>query len=349
MVKTKDSKPTKIKKKSSSSSATKIKPKVFNEELEQTTELDPEKIKEILNDKDNNENLNIVGMRLFPLNWDKKFQEDMDEGIGFIIDDPNGINKNNVRSPRGIYSNFYGADISEESDYQSTYRCKCKDPNKGLKGKFYYDGVTRCPECGQLVERINNTMERTGWIPLREDLHLINPLYYFMLEKVIGKKQLNAIIFYNKERDADGNVIVNMDYFDENNPYFNVGMIEFYEKYDEILDFYKDNIKGNANLRENKLELYYFLKANKDKVFCNHFPVYTLLLRPILMIKNNMIYANINTKYQSLVVNITDLNKTDTTIDQKDLKILPLLYNSQIILNQIHKITIEEQISGKEG
>ena len=336
----------KIKKKDTSSVKTSTKKKNL---LKQTTELSEDKIKEIINNQDLQDQLSIIGMKLEPEDWDKDYVDDINSGIGFDIDDPNGINKNNVRSPRGIYSSFYGADISEESDYQSTYRCKCKDPNKGLKGKFYYDGVTRCPECGQLVERVNNTMERTGWITLRPEIHLINPLYYYMMEKVIGKKHLNNIIFYNKERDEDGNIKINMDYYDADNPYFNIGMIEFYEKFDEILDFYKDNIKGSPQLKEDKLELYHFLKKNKDKVFTNHFPVYTLLLRPILMIKNNMIYANINTKYQSLLVNIVELNKTDTTVDQKDLKVLPLLYNSQIILNQIHKLTIEEQISGKEG
>lgn len=317
--------------------------------LDNTTINEEEQAKQILCDPDNEDQVRIVGMKLTPKNWDIEYKKDIESGIGFDIDDPNGINKNNVRSPRGIYSNLYGADISEDSDYQSTYKCKCKDPDKGLKGKFYFDGVTRCPECGQLVERVNNTMERTGWMTLRPELHLINPLYYYMLEKIIGKKNLNNIIFYNKDRDDDGNVIINMDYFDENNPYFNIGLVEFYNKFDEILDFYKDNIKGVPNLRKDKLELCEFLKENKEKIFANHYPVYTLLLRPILMIKNNMVYADINKKYQSLLVNICELNKTDKTMDNKDLKVLPLLYSSQIILNQIHKKTIEEQTSGKEG
>ena len=302
--------------------------------------------KSISKDKFNEKNITTssVGMRLKPLNWDEEYRKDIKSGLGFDIDDPNGINKNDVRSLRGIYSPLYGSELSDDAEYIDQYSCNCKK----LKGKFYEGTI--CEFCGTPVRYNNTDMEKTGWITLRKNLHLINPLYYFMLEKIIGKKQLNNIIYFNRERDGNGNVIINYDNYDENNPYFAIGLIEFYNKFDEILNYYKDNIKStNLQLKKDKLDLYDFLIKNKNNIFCNHFPVYTLLLRPILMIKNNLVYANINSKFQTLLVNICDLNKIDTEIDIKDLKVLPLLYQSQNLLNQIHKMIIDEQIAGKEG
>jgi DNA-directed RNA polymerase beta' subunit len=290
-------------------------------------------------------NSEIVGMRLELIDWDEEYKKDLASGIGFDIDDPNGIDKKNNRSDRGIYSNLFGSELSDDLENNDSYSCKCKY----LKGRFYDDGKTKCPKCGSLVTYNNNDMKKTGWITLREEIHLINPIFYFMLEKIIGKKHLNNIIYYNKERDKDGNVIIDYDYYDENNPYYSIGLNEFYDKFEEILNYYKDNIKGLPNLREEKIELCKFVLENKDKVFVNHFPVYTLLLRPILMIKNNMIFDKVNSKYQRLLTNVVNLNKTDTQNDISDLKVLPLLYQSQILLNQIHKMIIEKQISGKDG
>ena len=294
------------------------------------------------------------GMQIENLNWDELYKEDIASGIGFDIDDVKAIDKNDKRSDRGIYSNLFGTELSDDIESNDTYSCKCKK----LQGAFYYDekNPVYCPNCGEPVKKNVTDMKKTGWITLREGIHLINPLYYYMMEKLIGSKNLNNIIFYNKDRDEDGNIIYNMDYFDDKNPFYTIGMIEFYERFDEILDYYHENITGVPSVRQNKEEIYQFLKANKESVFCNHFPVYTLLLRPILIIKNtaknkknNMIFADINSKYQLLVTNVCDLNKDDTTFDLKSLKVLPLMYQSQTILNKIHKTTIDNQISGKEG
>lgn len=285
------------------------------------------------------------GMQLEIMSWDEEFEKDMESGIGFIVDDPKGIDSKNNRSPRGIYTSKFGTELSDKPEDIKRYSCACKEG--GLKGVFN-EGII-CPKCNQPVQLNNNDIKKTGWIVLREDLHLITPIYYFMLEKVIGRKSLNDIIYYSKERDADGNVVINMDFYDKNNPYYAIGMTEFYNKFDEILDYYKDNIKGTPRLKQEKLEIYEMLKeTGKEKIFVNHFPVFSLILRPILMIQSNLIYDKVNTKFEVLLTNICDLNDVSSTIDTKDLKVLPLLYQCQKNLNSIHDLVIKLKISGKD-
>ena len=280
-------------------------------------------------------------IRLANLDWDELYKKDIESGNGFDIDDVNGITKKNERSERGIYSPLYGGNISSDAVIKQ-YSCNCGE----LYGKFNNGRV--CKKCGTKVTYRNTDMKKTGWMTLREELHLINPLYYFMLEKVIGKKDLYNIIFYNKKRDKDGNVVVDLDYFDENNPFCSIGMKQFYERFDEIMAYYKDNIKGVPKVREEKIEMFKFLEKNKEKIFCNHFPVYSLSIRPIMMVKDNLIFDPINAKFQSLLVNVCNLNNNDSLINNNDLKVLPLLFKSQLLLNKIHKSTIE-QVSTKKG
>ena len=272
-------------------------------------------------------------MQLKLISWEDEYKKDIASGIGFHISNPQGITKDRKKTIDGIYSQLFGGEEIEQ--LSELYSCECK----ATKGKFYEGCI--CSECGTEVKYHNNDIEKTGWICIN-DYYIIMPLYYNILVKVIGNKNLNNIIKYNKEIDRDGNVVVNMEDYDENNPFMSIGMIEFKERFEEVMQYY------HKGLKPEKEKYYKMLMDNKDKVFSSKIPVFSLILRPINIIKDNVVYTDINKKYALFLANVSSLNKNQTIVDRKMIKILPLLYETQLILNEIHSMTIN-MISGKQG
>lgn len=274
-------------------------------------------------------------MQLKLLNWKEEYEKDSANGVGFQVTNPQGITKDKRRTVDGIYSPLFGTELSEEIEYTERYSCDCKE----LKGKFY-EGMV-CDTCNTPVVYKNNDIRKTGWIILNE-YSLINPVMYHVLVKVIGNKNLTNIIKYTKKIDKDGQVVVDLDEFDPNNPFYNIGMVELEERFDEVMAYYRKGLKPE------KEKYFKMLEENRDKIFVRHLPVFSLLLRPILIIKDNMIYADINKKFSTLITNVDSLNKNRTKVDKKMIKILPNLYQTQMILNEIHNMIIS-LIAGKNG
>ncbi len=273
-------------------------------------------------------------MKMQTISWEEKYQKDMESGVGFQITNSVSIDpKTKKKTIDGLFSSHYGGtDIENASEM---YSCECKH----LKGKFYESVI--CEECGTEVKAHNNDIEKTGWISL-EDYYIINPLYFNILCKIIGSKRLVNIIHYEKEIDRDGNIIVNMDEFDSEDPYVNIGIMEFKEKFDEIMAYYR------KDLAENKIQYYDFIMKNKANIFSRHIPVFNVVLRPVMIIKDNVMYSDINRKYAVLLANVLTLNKNETNIDTKLIKTLPILYETQLALNEIHTMVLN-LISGKKG
>ena len=274
-------------------------------------------------------------MQMRTMSWEEEYIKDMESGIGFNITNTVAIdNKTKKKTMDGLFSPNYGGEDVES--ITELYTCDCKT----LKGKFY-EGMV-CDECNSPVTYRNNDIKKTGWISIK-DYHLINPLFFNFLIKVIGQKHLLSIIKYNRDIDRDGNIIVNMDDIDIDNPYSNIGIIEFREKFDEVMEHFRKQMKPE------KQKYYDFIMKNKDKVFSKHIPVFSLVLRPVLILnKENVVYADINRKYALLLSNIDALNMNETAIDTKMIKVLPCLYETQMVLNEIHKMIIA-MISGKKG
>ena len=272
-------------------------------------------------------------MQMKTINWEAEYKRDIESGIGFDITNTTAIDtKTKKKTDDGIFSPFYGGEEVESAT--ELYTCECK----ALKGKFY-KGIV-CEECGTPVEYHNNDISKTGWMCLNE-YSLINPLFYNILVKAIGNKNLLNIIKYSKEIDCDGNIVTNMDDYDEENPYFSLGMVEFEQKFDEIMEFYKP-------MKKDKAKYFKFIEDNRDKIFVHHIPVFSLILRPVMIIQNNVVYADINRKYALLLSYIDALNRNDTEIDNKMIKVLPTLYETQTVLNEIHNMIIT-MVSGKKG
>lgn len=267
-------------------------------------------------------------MQLHIANWKEMYKEDLELGRGFELNSVDAIKLNGDRHPNGIFSPFYGSSESKSDQSESVYTCKCGE----LKGKFYL-GAT-CNKCGTEVEEDENILERTGWMVLNEDLCLIHPIMYGHLERLIGKKNLNGIIKFDNAIDENGNLIV-----DEEKPHMNKGILYLRDNFDTIIEEF-----GKSE-REDVKE---FIYKNRDKVFINHIPVFSLLLRDIVKMGSTVISNDINKKYNGLLGNIIVLNKNETDLDKIDLKTLPILYESQEMLNEINKY-IQKLVATKKG
>ncbi|NNV04703.1 hypothetical protein, partial [Brevibacillus sp. MCWH] len=164
-----------------------------------------------------------VEVRLVRLNWDEECEKDFITGKGFEIKEYPF--KKEEKTMYGIYSPLFATDWEDEEAFSERYSCKCKE----LKGRIY-EGE-RCHVCGTKVKFRDVDLKMFGWIKLH-GYYIIHPIFYKMLESVIGK-QFHEIIEFNKEINRDGLIV---DKTNKTNPFRGIGLIEFKERFDEILN-----------------------------------------------------------------------------------------------------------------
>lgn len=267
-------------------------------------------------------------MKLKIANWKEMYETDINEGRGIELKTVDAIKANGERHLEGIFSPFFGSSDSKSEQLDSSFSCKCGD----LKGKFYL-GV-KCPKCNTHVEEDKGILDRTGWMVLDEQYCLIHPILYGHLEKLISKKVLTGIIKFENSIDENGNFII-----DEEKPHQNKGILYLRDNFDEIIETYA---------KPDREDIKDFIYANREKLFINHIPVYSLLLRDIMKVGTTVVSNEINKKYNCILGNIVTLNKKDTTLDQEDLKVLPILFETQEMLNEINNF-IQKQVATKKG
>ena len=104
----------------------------------------------------------IFTTELERINFDEERVQDIRSGNGFIVSPTNGIKKD-LKDDHSIFSSKYGNNLSDQDQFQNTFRCKCgmtrSKINLGLKCKF----------CGQKVENVETNPRYTGWIVIQSD------------------------------------------------------------------------------------------------------------------------------------------------------------------------------------
>jgi len=220
---------------------------------------------------------NNKGVKLVKLNWDEECQFDLMRGRGFVVSEP-AITGKDTKSLYGIQSPLFATDWEDgEDSFTDRYKCACG----ALKGKIF-EGET-CPECKTKVEYRDVDLSYTGWIILNNH-KIIQPIYYNKLSSIIGPKIFAEIIKYDKFIDRDGHV---KDKSTDAQPFKGIGLIEFRERFDEILAYYKSKKKG-------KLEEIKEIEDDKDKIFTSSIPVFSSVLRPISFRNDSFFYSTIN-------------------------------------------------------
>lgn len=225
-------------------------------------------------------------VRIVKLNWNEECRWGLRTGKDFEITDKEPFKGGaEARVMKGIQSPLYATDWGDDNAFEERYRCQCGE----LTGRVY-DGEM-CMTCHTEVKFRDVDFNIYGWIRLN-NYSVIQPLYYRMLESLVGKKDLVEIIEYDKETDRDGITHEKKG----KTPFKGIGLLEFKERYFEILDYY-----GPRKKTPNQVELYHILKAEYESVFVSCIPVYSSVLRPVLIKDDVFRYNDIDMKYNSIV------------------------------------------------
>ena len=133
-------------------------------------------------------------------NWDADYYYDITHGNGFIISEPANISLDGSKekSLYGAQSPLYGASYEDEHAYSMRFRCKCGEfRSRQFEGEI-------CPKCHTKIEERGDNIDMTGWIFLGDENPIINPYYYQLLEKALGKTVFNDIVECKVRVTKDG-------------------------------------------------------------------------------------------------------------------------------------------------
>lgn len=277
-------------------------------------------------------------VRLIKLDWDKECEKDFITNKGFEIIEPafKGKEGKEEKSLYGIHSPLFATDWEDEDAFSERYSCKCRE----MKGRVYEGEI--CPICRTKVVFRDVDLKITGWIILHNHC-VIQPIFYKMLKSIIGDKAFSEIIEPEKDMTRDGQIVRKGG----KNQFKGIGLIEFRDRFDEIMDYYRDK-------KKNKRELINEVMREKEKVFTHCIPVYSSVLRPVSFKGETYFYNRIDRKYNAIFSLSRLLNNT-SLIALKKKKNKKFKSDESTILVSVQKKLMElwelifEQINQKEG
>lgn len=277
-------------------------------------------------------------VRLIKLDWDKECEKDFITNKGFEIIEPafKGKEGKEEKSLYGIHSPLFATDWEDEDAFSERYSCKCRE----MKGRVYEGEI--CPICRTKVVFRDVDLKITGWIILHNHC-VIQPIFYKMLKSIIGDKAFSEIIEPEKDMTRDGQIVRKGG----KNQFKGIGLIEFRDRFDEIMDYYRDK-------KKNKRELINEVMREKEKVFTHCIPVYSSVLRPVSFKGETYFYNRIDRKYNAIFSLSRLLNNT-SLIALKKKKNKKFKSDESTILVNVQKKLMElwelifEQINQKEG
>lgn len=270
--------------------------------------------------------------RLERINLDEERTNDILSGNGFIVSEPKSIKKD-ISDINTIFSTRFGQTLTDVNAFANRYKCKCGNLTSRIN-----HGI-KCPICHERVKYLDDDFGYFGWIVIKGPYYLIHPNLYKSIENLIGSTRLNNIICPVDEKDENGFEKEVEKPKDE--PFFGIGMIDFKERFNEILDYYVAKYPT-------KLDTYNDILANQDKVFIQSIPVYTTHLRPFRVESEKLIFEGTNATYNILAKCVSHINRNQLKIDKKAKPKKKLLYDAQLQYNSLYK-EIEDTLAQKKG
>lgn len=267
------------------------------------------------------------------LNWDVEFYKDLCTGNGFHIQEPSGVSIDGIKKKAmyGSMSPLYGTTYEDEQSFIERYRCDCGEFKSRL-----FEGE-ECPICHTKVRYKSSNINVTGWISIGLE-KVINPYYYALLQKVIGKKPFDEIINAKNKVTTDGqrsSISSNDVDIVPASPYSFIGIEKFFENYEEIINYFKSKKKNYAHAFDNLIK-------EKRQVFTSHFPIYSTMLRPQSSTSDTFYFSSIDKNINTLYSLSTQLKKCEE-IEKEG-----ILGKIQIRLNKMWASNLD-MINGKEG
>ena len=278
--------------------------------------------------------------RLERIDLDKERVKDITENKGFIIAPSQGIKKD-LKNQFSIFSSKFGQTIKDVNPFGNRYRCEC-----GYLQNKVNNGCI-CPVCNTKVKYVDDDYNYFGWFVLK-DYYIISPAFYNGIRYFIGK-DFDNIIRYDPIVDEDGHQ--QLPDRPKDQPFYGIGLIEFRERFDEVMEFY-------ANKNKNKIDYYNDIMSQKSIVWTQSIPVFTVLLRPYDVDKYTFSHEATNQYYESINTKVTSLNKSKLMEERSKSKnkatgpvrkqIQQTLYELQLKLDQLYNEVIDI-IKGKKG
>ena len=280
------------------------------------------------------------------IDMDKEAKEDIATGRGFLISSPKNSNKKDLKDPNGIYSSRFGQKLGDANPFADRYSCECGN----LKSRINH-GI-ECPICHTKVRFVDDDFKMFGWIILKDEYHIIHPKFYDTLDYIFGESQYNTERKKIKGRklknilnfspDVNQHGFTNDTAFKPNNePYYGIGMQEFYNRFDEILDYYMSKYP--------KKQLYYEeIKEHRDLIFCHSIPVFTTHLRPTDVIDGFLYFEPTNGMYNMINRLVHSINnnkrKMDNNLRIKNQELFEVQMKYMELVGEILQI-----LTGKRG
>ena len=258
--------------------------------------------------------------KLERISLDQARRHDILNGDGFIVTSRKNI-KEDVKDPNGIFSVKYGPGLHDVNAFGNRYRCKC-----GHTTQRFYHGLT-CPVCGTKVEYRDENFGMFGYICLKDPYYLIHPNLFNSIAFFIGEREFMNIITPVHKKDEDGHDIPIIPPKDE--PYFGIGMMDFHDRFDEIIEYYREK-------RPNKMDYYENIIDDKDKVFTQSVPVFTIHLRPYRIDGDMLHFEGTNAIYKVMTKLASDINMDKTKMDRKIKPKNQLLFDFQMKFKELY-------------
>lgn len=267
-------------------------------------------------------------------NWDADYYLDLMTGEGFQITEPAGfsLNGSKQKSLYGARSPLFGTNYEDEQAYMERYRCEC--------GRFksqMFEGEI-CPFCKTKVEFRDTNIKMTGWINFGTHI-LINPYFYRVLCQAIGTKVFEEIIKSRYKVNRDGNIEdITEDDIGESflSPFSLIGIRGFFERYEEILAYFKKKNKKKAKTID-------LLLTKKRFVFTSHIPIYSTMLRQQSITSDTFYFKGID-KLINTLFSLSEILKNGV----EDIELNYILERSQEKVNKMWDMNFD-LIDQKEG
>lgn len=278
--------------------------------------------------------------RIIISDWDSRCKDELTTGVGFRITEKGKTDVDLEPGMYSIHSPLFGTDWKDENAFEDRYSCRCGD----LIGKRYMDSETVCPKCNSKVRFIDTKLKTTGWFVLDRNV-IIMPSMYKKLGWFFSNQHLYQMLKYVPEQER-------AKYMDnKSSPYYGIGMIEFYERFDEIVEWYYRKNK--------KYDGYEFIKIHREEIFVHSIPCYNMALRKWMIRNGDVRYSDEDKIFMKLYSDHMLLNdnfewqrrvdyrknrKKDTSYLRKE----NILHRIQGYVNDLWDLSFES-IERKEG
>lgn len=267
-----------------------------------------------------------VEVMLKKINLDEERIHDLRNNNGFIVTEPQSIKKD-LKAADSIYSRKFGTTLQDVNAFENRYKCRCGH----LQGRVYI-GI-KCPVCNEEVEFVDDNYNYFGWLVLQDPYKVIHPGFYAQLRNFFGlnkirENRMDNIIKADIKKDEDGFTIETGDPTPDE-PFKGIGMMDFIERFDEIMEFY---------LRKypQKKDMYDDIMEGRDSVFTQSIPVYTTQLRPFSLEDAQFGYEKVNEYYTMLSKLVHTVNNDHLGMFRKAKPKNTCLFDIQTEFNKLY-------------